>query len=237
MIEPIPAIDLLDGACVRLERGDYRRAQRYPLPPLEQACRFAAAGFRRLHLVDLEGARAGHIMHLDLLKQITAVPELMVDFSGGIRSDSDCRAVLNAGARWITIGSMAIRRPAQVLSWLERFGPDRFILAADSRSGKLAARGWQQQTTLELSAFIRSYYRRGVRQFLSTDIDRDGMLGGPATARYAALVRRFPGIRLIASGGLRHRADLDALEAAGCSGAIIGKALYEGAFQFVHYVK
>lgn len=224
----IPAMDLMEGRCVRLSQGAYDRRTTYPTDPEVMARTFADSGVRRLHVVDLDGARAGKPQHLDLLRALARDQRLAIDHSGGVRTSDDVQRVLDAGATFVAIGSMAATAPGTVLRWAERFGADRFILGADTHNGTVATHGWEQRSVLSVDAFLAPFLEVGMRRVFCTDIARDGMLQGPATELYTALLQRHPDLELIASGGIRDAADLRALEEAGCAGAIIGKALYEG---------
>ena len=228
MITIIPAIDLIGGQCVRLTRGEYATATIYSGDPVETAQTFARHGVRRLHMVDLDGARTGHMVQGGILRQVAAATGLIIDFGGGVRSSADAEAAFACGAQMITAGSIAVRDPGAVLGWLERFGPERILLGADFRAGRIAVSGWQESTQQSLEEFIAFYHDRGVRQAVCTDIERDGMLQGPALDTYVQLKERFSDLQLIASGGIAALADVVRLEAAGIDGVIIGKALYEG---------
>lgn len=228
MIELIPAIDIINGQCVRLVQGDFSRSTLYDPDPVRVARSFAALGFRRLHLVDLDGARKGNVVNWPVLAAIAAATDLEIDCSGGIKTAAEAQLLLGAGARWLGVGSIAVTQPDLFGHWLEQYGPDTFIVAADVAAGQVVINGWQQSTTLSVYDLIGTYYEQGLRRFCCTDISKDGMLGGPATEWYEQLLKRFPDLYLIASGGVSSIADIAALEQAGCSGVIIGKALYEG---------
>ncbi|MEW6361533.1 MAG: 1-(5-phosphoribosyl)-5-[(5-phosphoribosylamino)methylideneamino] imidazole-4-carboxamide isomerase [Acidobacteriota bacterium] len=227
MIEIIPAIDLIGGRCVRLLQGDFNRQTIYDVSPVEMAERFAEAGYRRLHIVDLDGARSGCPQNLPILEAITAVTDLVIDYGGGIRSTKDLINVFNAGAAMANIGSIAVRRPDTVCGWIDDFGEDRILIGADVLDGHLAIDGWQTATGQNLEDFLGFYVRRGLRKVFVTDVGRDGSFTGPATELYKKILASFPGLNLIASGGIRNLADIRTLEDAGCSGAIVGKAFYE----------
>jgi phosphoribosylformimino-5-aminoimidazole carboxamide ribotide isomerase len=241
----IPAIDLIDGKCVRLTKGDYTTKKIYSEDPLEMARTFEASGFRHLHLVDLDGARSAHIVNHKVLERIAGNTSLSVDFGGGIKSDEDVRIAFDSGATQITGGSIAAAEPERFLGWLEAHGPERIILGADVRDGFISVSGWQEATSKELVPFVRRYQKKGVRYVVCTDISKDGMLMGPAFELYRDLLTKTailetrigmsgvediekPGIALIASGGVSSVEDLRRLKKLGCEGAIIGKALYEG---------
>lgn len=227
-MEIIPAIDLLNGHCVRLSAGDFARQTTYDADPLAVAQRFEAAGVRRLHLVDLDGARAGHPVNLPVLEAIARHTALAIDAGGGIQTDAALAQVLSAGAAHATAGSLAVRTPATVHAWLARHGAATIFLGADFRGEHILINAWAEQSLWTLTGFVEAYLAAGAGTFICTDVSKDGLLQGPALATYAALVRQYPAARFIASGGVTTVADLEALAAAGVHGAIIGKALYEG---------
>ncbi|WP_046242532.1 1-(5-phosphoribosyl)-5-[(5-phosphoribosylamino)methylideneamino]imidazole-4-carboxamide isomerase [Hymenobacter terrenus] len=227
-MEIIPAIDLLNGQCVRLSAGDFARQTTYDADPVAVAQRFADAGLRRLHLVDLDGARAGHPVNLVVLEAIARHTTLDIDAGGGIQTEAALAQVLNAGAAHATAGSLAVREPAIVQSWLTSYGADTIFLGADFKGEHILINAWADQSTWTLSAFIESYLAAGASTFICTDVSKDGLLQGPAQAIYRRLVTDYPTARFIASGGVTTVADLEALAEAGMHGAIIGKALYEG---------
>ena len=228
MIAIIPAIDLIGGRCVRLTRGDFTAQKEYSSDPVGVARSFEAAGLTRLHLVDLDGARAGSPRSLGVLEQIAAATKLCIDFSGGLRSDADVAAAFAAGAAQVALGSVAAKEPERFCEWLDRFGAERIILAADVRDGRVAIAGWSATIAEQIGDFLQRFAARGVRRVLCTDISRDGVLAGPAFDLYTDLMARFPSLGLIASGGVASIADIARLERLGLSGVIIGKALYEG---------
>ena len=227
-MEIIPAIDLIDGKCVRLTEGDYTQKKVYNEDPLEVAKEFEAHGIRRLHLVDLDGARAQHIVNHKVLERIATHTNLLIDFGGGLKSDEDVRIAFESGARQVTGGTVAVKNPELFLGWLERYGPERLILGADVKDGKVAVSGWQEQSELELFAFLEGYLQKGISYSICTDISKDGRLEGSALELYKSLIARFPELKLIASGGVTTIDEVHALREAGCYGAIIGKAIYEG---------
>ena len=227
-MEIIPAIDIIDGKCVRLTKGDYNVCKTYSDSPLDMALRFQDAGLRRLHLVDLDGAKSSHIVNHSVLEAITGHTDLTVDFGGGIKSTSDLDTALGCGASMVTIGSTAVTDPELMAEWIERYGQEHIILGADARNGKISVKGWKEDSALTLNEFIRDYVNKGITQVLCTDINRDGMLQGPATELYKTILSSFPDLKLIASGGVSSVADLEALKQAGLPAAIIGKAYYEG---------
>jgi phosphoribosylformimino-5-aminoimidazole carboxamide ribotide isomerase len=228
MIELIPAIDLIDGKCVRLTQGDYAASTVYDSNPLDVARRFEDHGIRRLHLVDLDGARAGHIVHYRILEQLAARTSLVIDFGGGLKRQEDVETAFNSGAQMITGGSIAVKDPDTFTAWITAFGSDRIILGADVRDGKIAVSGWQETTEYEWQSFVQGYYEKGIRKIISTDIHRDGMLQGPAIDLYKALRAAFPQSYVIASGGVSSVEDIEALAEAGIPAVIFGKAFYEG---------
>ena len=227
-MEIIPAIDLINGHCVRLSAGDFARQTTYDSDPVAVAQRFADAGLRRLHLVDLDGARAGKPVNLAVLEAIATHTSLDIDAGGGIQTDEALAQVLGAGARHVTAGSLAVRAPATVARWLANHGADAIFLGADFKGAHILINAWAEQSALTLVAFIEQYLAAGATTFICTDVSKDGLLQGPAQATYAQLVRQFPAARFVASGGVTTVADVEALAGIGMHGAIIGKALYEG---------
>jgi phosphoribosylformimino-5-aminoimidazole carboxamide ribotide isomerase len=228
----IPAIDLINGQCVRLEQGDYTRKKMYAEDPLEVAKAFEVAGITRLHLVDLDGAKAGHVVNLNVLERIAANTSLQIDFGGGVKSEADVQQLLDAGAQWVAVGSMAVKSVETMQQWFDAFGASRFFIGADVRGTKLAVSGWLEQTEVEIVPFIQQYMAKGVAAFFCTDISRDGLLQGPSLELYSMLLRECPGLQLTASGGVSGVNDLVQLQQAGCTAAIVGKAIYEGRISF-----
>ncbi len=224
----IPAIDIIDGKCVRLTQGDYAQKTVYSDSPLEVARQFEAVGITRLHVVDLDGARSQHIVNHKVLQAITSQTSLQVDFGGGIKSDADIDAAFECGAAQVTVGSIAVRDRELTLSWLSRYGSEKIILGADVRHGMIAIHGWQESGHIPLTAFLTDYLQAGMKYVICTDIARDGMLSGPALELYGSIITTFPDVKLIASGGISDADDLRQLRAAGLYGAITGKAIYEG---------
>lgn len=225
----IPAIDIIDGKCVRLSQGDYQSKKIYNEQPLEVAKAFEGAGIRYLHVVDLDGAKDKHIVNHKTLEAIASNTALSIDFGGGVKTGDDLRLAFECGARQVTVGSVAVTNPALVEEWLARYGPEQIILGADAKDGKIAASGWQEISEKPLIPFIESYRRAaGLKYAICTDISKDGMLQGAALELYAEILSKIPGLCLIASGGVTSAADLAALKETGCEGAIIGKAIYEG---------
>ncbi len=223
----IPAIDLINGQCVRLTKGDYSTRKTYSDNPLEVAKEFEEHGIKYLHLVDLDGAKSNHVVNHRVLREIATRTSLKVDFGGGIKSDNDVRIAFENGAHQITGGSIAAKQPELFLKWLDLYGNDKIILGADSHQRKIATNGWQQQLELDVVEFIEEYARKGVRYVICTDIAKDGMLQGPSVNLYKEILRSID-VHLIASGGVTSVADLHLLKEIGCEGAIIGKAIYEG---------
>ena len=228
MMELIPAIDLIDGKCVRLTEGDYSQKKVYSDHPLDIALQFQDAGISRLHLVDLDGAKAGKIVNWEVLEVLASKTNLLIDFGGGVKTEEDVLRILGAGARWVTVGSLAARNPEILESWMRQHGTDIFFLGADVRDKKIATGGWLETTDIDVFSFIGSYISKGLTHIFCTDISKDGRLEGPALELYKEIITAHPSIQLVASGGVSNMDDLHALAAAGCYGAIIGKAIYEG---------
>ncbi|GET31040.1 1-(5-phosphoribosyl)-5-[(5-phosphoribosylamino)methylideneamino]imidazole-4-carboxamide isomerase [Prolixibacter sp. SD074] len=227
MIEIIPAIDIIDGKCVRLNQGDYAQKKVYNENPLEVARSFEDAGLRRLHLVDLDGAKASHIVNHKILESISTNTSLTIDFGGGLKSDEDLRIAFESGAAMITGGSIAVKSPDVFQSWLEKFGSGRIILGADAHNRKIAVSGWLETTDTDIIEFISLWQEKGVTQVISTDISRDGMLSGPAAELYRDILAQIPELYLIASGGISSMQDILDLDAANIPAVITGKAIYE----------
>lgn len=228
MIELIPAIDIINGQCVRLTKGDYDQKTVYRDSPAEVAKEFEAIGFRRLHVVDLDGAKSKHIVNSGVLSRVTAETNLVVDFGGGIKTDEDIEKAFAAGAAMVTVGSIAVTQPDLFMGWLEKYGPERMILGADVRHGKISINGWKEDSTEDLLPFLRRYIDAGVRNVLCTEISKDGTLSGPAIDLYSEVMNAYPELRLIASGGVSSMDDIIALDAAGIPAVVFGKAIYEG---------
>ena len=226
-IELIPAIDIINGQCVRLTKGDYDQKTVYG-KPLGMAQEFERIGFKRLHVVDLDGAKSKHIVNDAVLKEITSQTKLSVDFGGGIKTQEDIEAAFNAGAKMVTIGSIAVTQPQLFMWWLQKYGPDRVILGADVRNGKISINGWKEDSTEDLLPFLKKYIDAGVRNVLCTEISKDGTLAGPAIDLYKRVLDRYPDLHLIASGGVSSIDDIKALEDAGIPAVVFGKAIYEG---------
>lgn len=228
MIEIIPAIDLIDGKCVRLSQGDYAQKTVYNENPLEVAKMFADAGIRRLHLVDLDGAKAHHIVNHKVLEKITSGTDLVVDFGGGLKSDEDLRIAFECGASMVTGGSIAVKNPDVFASWINKFGAEKIILGADVKNEKIAVGGWLETTELDLMLFIINYMQQGISKVICTDISKDGMLQGPAIDLYKKMLAEKPDMYLIASGGVSSIRDIEQLHQAAVPAVITGKAIYEG---------
>jgi phosphoribosylformimino-5-aminoimidazole carboxamide ribotide isomerase len=226
-MEIIPAIDLIDGKLVRLTEGDYSKKTVYQTDPLDMAIQFEDAGITRLHVVDLDGAKKGSVVNWKVLEEITAKTSLLVDFGGGVKQESDVQRIIECGASWVTVGSMAAKQPAVFSDWLDHYGADRFFLGADVRDEKIAVGGWLETTTQDVQAFISSYTQLGLRYIFCTDISKDGKLQGPAIPLYTKILNGNSDVQLVASGGVATIDDLQLLKDAGCHGVIIGKAIYE----------
>lgn len=224
----IPAIDIIDGACVRLSQGDYALKKVYSEDPLEMAKRFEDHGLSYLHLVDLDGAKSGGIVNWRVLEAITTHTNLIVDFGGGIKGDEDIKIAMNAGAHQVTCGSIAVKEPATVEKWLRQYGPNKLILGADVMGEMIAVHGWQEKTTLSIEDLLHHYIPNGMDHVICTDVATDGMLQGPNFDLYRSILQIFPHIHLIASGGVHTMEDVRKLEEDGLEGVIIGKAIYEG---------
>ena len=228
MIELIPAIDIIEGQCVRLTKGDYDQKTVYRDSPAEVAKEFEEIGFKRLHVVDLDGAKSKHIVNSEVLRRITTDTQLVVDFGGGIKTDEDIEKAFTAGASMVTIGSIAVTNPDLFMGWLEKYGAERIILGADVRHGKVSINGWKEDSSEDLLPFLKKYVDAGVKNVLCTEISKDGTLTGPAIELYQSMMAAYPELHLIASGGVSSIDDIKALEAAGIPAVVFGKAIYEG---------
>jgi len=226
-IEIIPAIDLIGGKCVRLTQGDYSQITVYNENPLEVAKMFEDAGMGRLHLVDLDGAKAKHIVNHKVLENIATKTKLSIDFGGGLKSEKDLEIAFNSGAAMITGGSIAVKQPEIFLRWLDKYGNESIILGADAKDGKIAVGGWLEATELPVLDFIADYHQKGITKVISTDISCDGMLAGPSFQLYGEILQELPGIEIIASGGIANMQDILKLNEMGVPGVITGKAIYE----------
>lgn len=237
MIQLIPAIDLIDGKCVRLTKGDYNSKTVYSDSPADMARRFEDLGFKRLHVVDLDGAKSKHVVNERVLRAITDATNLVVDFGGGIKTDDDIHKAFDNGASMVTVGSIAVTQPELFIRWLNEYGADKMILGADVKNGKISINGWLEESDSSLLDFLQQYVDKGVRNVLCTDISKDGMLAGPATELYKQVMARFPNLHLIASGGVSSIDDITALDQAGISAVVFGKAIYEGKIDLKSLVK
>ena len=236
MIELIPAIDIINGQCVRLTKGDYDQKTVYG-QPLDMAREFEHIGFRRLHVVDLDGAKSKHIVNIDVLRSLTAETSLTVDFGGGIKTDDDMQKAFDNGAVMVTVGSIAVTDPDRFMGWLEKYGAERIILGADVRNGKISINGWKEDSTEDLLPFLQKYINAGVRNVLCTEISKDGTLAGPAIDLYKRVMDAYPQLHLIASGGVSSIEDIKALDAAGIPAVVFGKAIYEGRIDLRELIK
>ena len=223
----IPAIDIIEGKCVRLTEGDYAQKKIYNEDPLEVAKQFEGVGLMRLHLVDLDGAKSGKVINWKVLEKIANKTNLVIDFGGGIKTEATLKTVLDTGATYATIGSLAVKQRAIFKEWIERFGAAVFMLGADVHTEKIAIGGWLEKTEIDVYDFIGSYMNKGVTQIFCTDIQKDGKLEGPSIELYQKILQQYPTLQLIASGGVSQLKDLEDLRRIGCSGAIVGKAIYE----------
>jgi phosphoribosylformimino-5-aminoimidazole carboxamide ribotide isomerase len=224
----IPAIDIIDGKCVRLTQGDYAQQKVYNEHPLEVAKAFEAIGVRRLHLVDLDGAKKGSVVNWKVLEAIAGKTSLTIDFGGGIKKEDDLRIVFENGAALATIGSIAVKEPELFFGWVKKYGADKIFLGADVKEEKIAVGGWLETTELSVFDFLQANVAQGVHHIFCTDIAKDGLLQGPSVELYKKILERFPNIDFVASGGVSNLADIHALKEIGCGGAIVGKAIYEG---------
>ena len=236
MIQLIPAIDLIGGRCVRLSQGDYDTKKEYG-DPVEMALRMEDMGVRRLHLVDLDGAKSRHVVNDRVLRDICRRTSLTVDFGGGIKTEDDLEKVFDAGAAMATAGSIAVTDPDSVGLWIEKYGAERIVLGADVRDGKISINGWKEDSALELMPFLEGYRKQGLQHVLCTDISKDGMLQGPNTALYKSIMAQWPDCRLIASGGVSSKEDIRALDEAGIPAVVFGKAIYEGRIDLASLIK
>lgn len=227
-IELIPAIDIINGQCVRLTKGDYNQKTVYNDSPSLVAHEFEKIGFKRLHVVDLDGAKSKHIVNSQALHQITSETQLQVDFGGGIKTDADIETAFANGAKMVTVGSIAVTNPELFISWMEKYGAEHMILGADVRNGKISINGWKEDSTEDLLPFLQKYIDAGVRNVLCTEISKDGTLQGPAIELYSQVMEAYPQLHLIASGGVSCMADIQALNQAGIPAVVFGKAIYEG---------
>jgi len=223
----IPAIDLIDGQCVRLSKGDYDTKKVYNEDPLEVARAFEGSGIEYLHLVDLDGAKSKHVVNHKILESIATKTDLKIDFGGGLKSDKDLQIAFECGAHQITGGSVAVKNKSLFLNWLRQYGSDKIILGADAKNGKIATGGWKESSDLEIESFIKDFVEEGIEYVISTDISKDGMLKGSSVEMYQSILDNNPNLKLIASGGISNLQDLEDVYEIGCEGVIIGKAIYE----------
>jgi phosphoribosylformimino-5-aminoimidazole carboxamide ribotide isomerase len=237
MIEIIPAIDLIDGKCVRLSQGDFAQKKVYSENPLEVAKEFQDAGLERLHIVDLDGAKLGKIANLKVLETIARNTDLTIDFGGGIKTDADIKSVFDAGAAMASIGSVAVKDSEKFFVWLDEYGGERILLGADVKGDKLAINGWQTTTEIEILPFLKNYFARGGSQVFVTDVSKDGLLQGTSNELYGRILSELPELKLIASGGVSGLEDIDELEKIGCASVIVGKAIYEGKIKLSEFKK
>ncbi len=228
MIKIIPAIDIIDGKCVRLTQGDYNQKKVYNDNPVEVAKAFEDAGITQLHLVDLDGAREKRIINHEVIKQIAIHTDLAIDFGGGLQSDEDVKIAFESGASQITGGSIAVKDEEMFSRWIEEFGPEKIILGADAKDGMIAIGGWQETTEIPVFDLIRKYHEKGLIYTISTDVAKDGMMEGPSFELYEEMKAEFPDMNIIASGGVKDKEDIVKLMSIGVYGVIVGKAYYEG---------
>lgn len=228
MIELIPAIDIINGQCVRLTKGDYDQKTVYSNSPVEVAREFEAIGFQRLHVVDLDGAKSKHIVNSSVLRSLASETHLRIDFGGGIKTDEDIETAFASGAAMVTVGSIAVTQPELFMGWLEKYGAERMILGADVRNGKISINGWKEDSAEDLLPFLQKYIEAGVKNVLCTEISKDGTLAGPAIDLYRRVMDAYPQLHLIASGGVSSMEDIKALDRAGIPAVVFGKAIYEG---------
>lgn len=233
----IPAIDIIEGKCVRLTHGDYSQKKIYNENPLEVARQFEDAGLQRLHLVDLDGAKEGKVKNWKVLESIAAKTGMVIDFGGGIKTEKDVQIVFDSGAALATVGSIAVKDEALFVSWLEQFGAQKFLLGADVKEEKLTVSGWTEQTNIWIYDFIQQYIEKGVQQIFCTDVAKDGALAGPSTELYQNIIKKFENLHFIASGGVSNIDDVYRLKDIGCKGVIIGKAIYENKISMLQLKK
>lgn len=237
MIEIIPAIDIIEGKCVRLTKGDYDTKKVYNDDPLEVAKMIESYGVRRLHVVDLDGAKSQHIVNYNIIERIADHTSLVIDFGGGIKTNEDIDIAFASGASLVTVGSIAVKNPELFSEWLEKYSPAKVILGADVKNGLISINGWKEEGNDQLMPFLQNYVNQGVENVLCTDISKDGMLEGPAIELYKQIMEQFPEMRLIASGGVSCIEDIEALDAAGIPAVVFGKALYEGKIKMEELTK
>lgn len=224
----LPAIDIIGGRCVRLSQGDYNQQTQYEATPVDMVKQYVAHGFKRIHVVDLDGAKASYPQNLDTLSELAAVPGAEIEWGGGIKNVEALGAVLDAGAKYAVVGSVAAKQPELFEQWLKMFGPERIVLGADVREGRVAVNGWQEEMDVTIDDLVDRFLKYGLSQVICTDISRDGMLQGPATELYVRLQKKYPEVDFTVSGGISSMADIHALKAAHLRRVIVGKAIYEG---------
>ena len=232
-MEIIPAIDIIDGKCVRLTKGDFSQKRIYNESPLEVAKQFEGAGLERLHLVDLDGAKNGAVKNWNVLEAVAGKTSLVIDFGGGIKTRKDVQIVFDCGASMATIGSIAIKNENEFTGWILEFGADKFLLGADVKDEKITVDGWRENTDVDIYEFIQKYIEHGIKQLFCTDVSKDGLLEGPSIHLYEKIVQKFPDLHFIASGGVSSLDDLFKLQEINCKGVIIGKAIYENKISLV----
>ena len=237
MIELIPAIDIINGQCVRLTKGDYDQKKVYNDDPAAVAKEFEQLGFQRLHIVDLDGAKSKHIVNDAVLRSITTETKLIVDFGGGIKTEEDIEKAFEAGASMVTVGSIAVTKPALFIQWLDKYGADKMILGADVRNGMISINGWKEDSKEELLPFLKKYIDAGVKNVLCTEISKDGTLQGPAVTLYKEVMKAYPQLHLIASGGVSQKEAIEELEREGIPAVVFGKAIYEGRIDLKELLK
>ena len=237
MIELIPAIDIINGQCVRLTKGDYDQKKVYNDDPAAVAKEFEQLGFRRLHIVDLDGAKSKHIVNDAVLRKINTETNLIVDFGGGIKTEEDIEKAFEAGASMVTVGSIAVTKPTLFIQWLDKYGADKMILGADVRNGMISINGWKEDSKEELLPFLKKYIDAGVKNVLCTEISKDGTLQGPAVTLYKEVMKAYPQLHLIASGGVSQKEDIEELEREGIPAVVFGKAIYEGRIDLKELLK
>lgn len=233
----IPAIDIIEGKCVRLTQGDYSQKKIYNENPLEVAKQFEDAGLRRLHLVDLDGAKIGEVKNWKILEQIASKTTMVIDFSGGISTQKNVQITFDSGATYATIGSIAVKNEIEFTNWLQTFGSTKFIVGADVKEEMIVIKGWTETTAVSVFDLIKKYHEKGVKQFFCTDVSKDGLLQGPSIELYQKIIEQFSKIQFIASGGVSKLNDIEELEEIGCKGVIIGKAIYENRIQLADLKK
>lgn len=239
-MEIIPAIDIINGKCVRLTHGDYNQKKIYNEHPLEVAKEFEDAGLKRLHLVDLDGAKEGKVKNWKVLELIAGKTSLIVDFGGGIKTEKDVQIVFDSGAAFATVGSIAVKDEPLFISWINKYGAQKFLLGADVREEKITVSGWLEQTDISIFDFIKNYMAKGIQQMFCTDVAKDGAMQGPSLDLYRSIMEMFPDLHFIASGGVSSIQDIEELQKVGCKGVIIGKAIYEGQItmeDLIHFMK